>query len=283
MAPKGKDTPDNMRIWDAVCTTDRANTKEVKYGRKFTAINAYSQVEAATRLFGPVGLGWGWTFGEPEYLGEGTDGALVLGVTLWYTLDGCTCKPVSVFGSARMYQKDKLDDDAHKKALTDGITKALSYLGFNADIFTGSLDQADNKYTQHHEAEAAASKPAAPKVDLVTAYRNELKILTDAMGYTDDVPDMLRVVYSVERFTDFDHYKAAAVVQDMQLRAGVWTNMVGHYTETIGDRATPAAIMDELRVRLAQLAQLDYDEHPLRADVAVWEDWLKAMREVVTV
>ena len=38
------------------------------------------------------------------------------------------------------------DDEAFKKATTDGITKSLSYLGFSADIFMGRWD--DSKYVE---------------------------------------------------------------------------------------------------------------------------------------
>jgi hypothetical protein len=42
---------------------------------------------------------------------------------------------------------DKVPDtDAYKKASTDGLTKALSHLGFNADVFLGQFD--DNKYVE---------------------------------------------------------------------------------------------------------------------------------------
>ena len=47
--------------------------------------------------------------------------------------------------SAIMYisDKGKADDDFAKKLETDMITKALSRLGFNADVFMGMFD--DNK------------------------------------------------------------------------------------------------------------------------------------------
>lgn len=38
----------------------------------------------------------------------------------------------------------KLDDDCIKKVQTDAITKGLSRLGFNADVFMGRFD--GNKY-----------------------------------------------------------------------------------------------------------------------------------------
>jgi len=50
------------------------------------------------------------------------------------------------------------DTDAYKKASTDGLTKLLSHLGFNADVFLGMFD--DNKYVaglQKEKDEAAGS------------------------------------------------------------------------------------------------------------------------------
>jgi hypothetical protein len=51
---------DNMRIWEAVQKTDPAHTKKVEFGRKFTSIDAFWQIQQATKLFGPVGEGWGY-------------------------------------------------------------------------------------------------------------------------------------------------------------------------------------------------------------------------------
>jgi len=44
------------------------------------------------------------------------------------------------------------DDEAFKKATSDGITKALSYLGFSADVFMGKWD--DNKYVSELRKQA---------------------------------------------------------------------------------------------------------------------------------
>ena len=38
----------------------------------------------------------------------------------------------------------RVDDDCIKKVATDALTKGLSKLGFNADVFMGRFD--DNKY-----------------------------------------------------------------------------------------------------------------------------------------
>ncbi len=41
-------------------------------------------------------------------------------------------------------EKNRYDDDAGKKAMTDALTKGLSHLGLSADVFLGLFE--DNKY-----------------------------------------------------------------------------------------------------------------------------------------
>lgn len=130
---------ENLKLWDAVATTDPTHTKAVKMGsRAFTAIDAYYQIHRATQEWGPVGQGWGWS---PTFVYD-VPGLVICELGLWYKRDEQTCTVMAV-GSARS-GKDKPDHEAPKKALTDAITKALSYLGFNADVFLGIFD--DSKY-----------------------------------------------------------------------------------------------------------------------------------------
>ena len=128
------DEQKNMELWTAVSTTDKAHTKEVSYGkRKFTAIDAYHQILRATQVWGPVGMGWGWD-AEFTIVGELCFATL----RMWY--GGDRANRFTSVGSAKVGN----DGEAPKKALTDGITKGLSYLGFNADVFLGQFDS--NKY-----------------------------------------------------------------------------------------------------------------------------------------
>ncbi len=131
----------NMRLWDRVCTTDPANTKHVNARGGFTAIDAYSQIQRATEVFGPMGIGWGYHV-QCEIDSTGKDTLVIARFELWYTESGQRSSPIQTFGAA------KFDHDGHKKAITDAMTKALSYLGFNADIFQGkgALGFKDNKY-----------------------------------------------------------------------------------------------------------------------------------------
>jgi hypothetical protein len=142
---------DNMRIWDAVSKTNPANTKQVNQRGGFTAINANSQIMDATRQFGPLGIGWGYDNALPIF----EAGMVIIPVTLWH---GCRANRFGpVFGAEEVAPKGRLDTDAPKKAATDGLTKLLSQLGFNADVFLGKYD--DQKYVAELKREFAPPPP----------------------------------------------------------------------------------------------------------------------------
>ena len=53
------------------------------------------------------------------------------------------------------------NNDVHKKLKTDALTKGLSELGFNSDIFEGKFD--DNKYVQEMNVKFNPLKPTGEK------------------------------------------------------------------------------------------------------------------------
>jgi hypothetical protein len=141
----------NLRLWRQNEATDPAHTKPVTFGRKFTAIDGYYQLKRATETFGPVGIGWGWTTDEETIKADLPGGPVAIAkckLSLWYRLPGNGNKVHTVGPVIGMNQlispKGAIDDEAFKKATTDAITKALSYLGFSADVFMGLYD--DSKY-----------------------------------------------------------------------------------------------------------------------------------------
>jgi len=159
---------DNMKLWNSVEKTDPAHTKKVKFGRGFTAIDPHSQVMNATKAFGPAGEGWGWNVMRVEYTVT-NDVAILVG--LWVQKnEGLYSPGIQQWGQASLYidaAESKKDTDAFKKAMTDGLTKCLSYLGFNADVFLGKFD--DNKYVQQRQEEvvkdAAAERENSPEYE----------------------------------------------------------------------------------------------------------------------
>ena len=144
----------HMEIWDQASKTDPKYTKPVTFGRKFTAIDPHSQIMKATELFGPAGMGWGFNVVKNEYLP--TNHVAVL-VELWH---GTLSQSIQQWGQCSLYidkAETRPDPDCMKKATTDGITKCLSYLGLNADVFLGKFD--DSKYIEERKAEVAGAAP----------------------------------------------------------------------------------------------------------------------------
>lgn len=145
--------PDNMRIWKAVEKTDPNYTKEVKQRGGFTAIDAQYQIMMATEQFGPIGIGWGYTTEKLERL----DQFVVAHVTIWHGERCNTFGPV--LGCSEMFG-NRPDSDAPKKATTDAITKGLSQLGFNADVFLKKFD--DSKYVEQRRKDVEKEKRPKP-------------------------------------------------------------------------------------------------------------------------
>jgi len=141
----------NMTLWNAVKMTDPDHTKAVSFGaRKFTSIDAMYQIQRATEQFGPVGQGWGY---RADY--DTRDGLVFCQVRVWHGDPANWFGPVMACNVLRS-EKGKVDEDAPKKALTDALTKALSHLGFSADVFLGLFD--DNAYVQRASKEATLAK-----------------------------------------------------------------------------------------------------------------------------
>lgn len=133
----------NMDLWNKVSKTDPSHTKKVNQRGGFTAIDAHYQIQNATEQFGPIGKGWGYVVEKMER----HEKFMVVYVTIWHGDRSNSFGPV--LGCSEMFGS-RPDSDAPKKATTDAITKGLSQLGFNADVFLGKFD--DNKYVAELKA-----------------------------------------------------------------------------------------------------------------------------------
>ena len=142
---------DNLKLWNSVQETDPKYTKKVTYGNKFTSINATYQVKTATEQWGLYGDTWGiesvnYTFHD---LDKGQIMVLAKAIFKYPIIgEGTASFPISSTIMMQEYSKKyselQTDDEWAKKIETDITTKALSKLGFNADVFMGMYD--DNKY-----------------------------------------------------------------------------------------------------------------------------------------
>lgn len=144
----------NLELWNSVCKSDPKYLKKVTLGaRSFTSIDPQYQIMMATKAFGPVGEGWGW-YANTHFINlSNGDIAVVSEVEVWTKEQG---NRFGSFPGCRKFfdsVKGRLNEDAPKMSVTDGLTKALSHLGFNADVFLGEMD--GNKYA------ADSGKPAS--------------------------------------------------------------------------------------------------------------------------
>ncbi len=146
-----KKDKNNLLLWESVSVTDPKHTREVKVGsRKFTAVDAYYQLRTATEVFGSFGDGYGLENIDHklEKL-EGTPVTLLISQAVFYYYKETTKKTIPLTTSTPLVYvtgkgKTMTDDEAFKKNETDLITKALSRLGFNSDVFLGKYD--DSRY-----------------------------------------------------------------------------------------------------------------------------------------
>ena len=170
----------NLKIWEQVEKTDTRYTKDAKVGgQQITSLNGTAMIMKATEIFGPAGIGFGWKVleerfdpGVEVFIGEG-DKRSSLGVTsnhtvriaFWFMLDGQRGE-IESYGCTNYIYKASYgmltDGEAPKKSLTDAIKKALSALGFSADVFLGMFDDKDyvNALADEQKIEQAEDKAA---------------------------------------------------------------------------------------------------------------------------
>lgn len=158
---------DNMRLWNAVEKTNPAHTKPAKIGgMKITAIAPQYQIQSATEQFGAYGKGFGFKSIELDYsLVDRYDLVVFKGV--FFHPSG----EFEIINSSKMFMdrdKKMIDADFAKKIETDALTKALSKLGFNADVFMGRFD--DTKYVMEMTEEF--NKPVLLRDDQVSQLRH---------------------------------------------------------------------------------------------------------------
>jgi hypothetical protein len=154
------ETKNNLELWNKVEKTNPKYTKKAKVGGiNITAIAPQYQIMMVTEQFGTYGKTWGFKNIELDYsLIEKYDMVVFKGI--FFFPEG----QFEIINSYKLFinnAKTMLDDNFAKKIETDTLTKAISKLGFNADIFLGKFD--DVRYVE--EANVHFEKVEAKKAD----------------------------------------------------------------------------------------------------------------------
>lgn len=143
----------NLEFWESVEKTDPKYTTKVTLGRKFTAIDPYYQNKIATSKFGMYGKSWGLKNIKHEFFDIGLDTKMV---TLYATFFYQDTEEFEITNSMKICGTNSsgkfvIDEDWAKKIETNTLSKALSRIGFNTDVFMGKFE--DYQYVDEMKAE----------------------------------------------------------------------------------------------------------------------------------
>jgi len=173
----------NLELWNKVEKTNPNYTKKAKVGgMSITAIAPQYQIMMVTEQFGVYGKTWGFKNIQLDYsLVEQYDMVVFKGT--FFFPEG----QFEIVNSCKLFMdrnKKMLDDNFAKKIETDTLTKAISKLGFNADIFLGKFDDVRYLNEVKQEFQPKVEKPALPNDRFLKAVQaiNDKKITKDSLN-----------------------------------------------------------------------------------------------------
>lgn len=179
----------NLTIWNEFADIDPKFTKAIT-GKPYkgTSPNPQYVIRCLTELFGPVGMGFGWTVIAEAFQPLGDETLHWCRIEFWHTHRGNTFDAYGQTKAAYVTSSGKMmvDEDAPKKSLTDAIIKAASHVGIAANIFLGRWD--DQKHVQEVNAEYRAEERAAkgPSDDEIASAR----AASDAIARIESASDL---------------------------------------------------------------------------------------------
>ena len=150
---------DNLNIWSQVEKTDLSYAKKVNQRGGYTAISPQYQLKQATKVFGSYGKGFGLSESDFDMSLFESLGVVMHKAKFFYVTGGERVEfPISnaIQATVGAGDKKRVDVDFAKKVETNTVSKALSKLGFNADVFMGMFE--DNQYIQELNNELAIQK-----------------------------------------------------------------------------------------------------------------------------
>lgn len=187
----------NLELWNKVEKTNPKYTKKAKIsGHEITAISPQYQIMQVTEQFGVYGEKWGFRNITLSYDLVEKCNLVVFKGTFFFPAG-----EFEIINSCKLYMDRNctmVDDNFAKKIETDALTKAISKLGFNADIFMGKFD--DVRYVQEmneeFNPEIKAAKEAAEK-KLIDETLKRIERNTTRLNACDNVDDLGKLYKSL--------------------------------------------------------------------------------------
>ena len=173
----------NLELWNKVEKTNPKYTKKANVkGNNITSIAPQYQIKNVTEQFGIYGQTWGFKEMNFDYTLVPNFGLVVLNAIFFFPNGEFPIK-----NACNLFidnAKTKIDDNFAKKIETDTLTKAISKLGFNADIFMGLFDDARYlaEVTEEFKLENTPAQPTTPALKPLATKDNLIQAKTG--GYT---------------------------------------------------------------------------------------------------
>jgi len=172
----------NLKLWDSVEKTDLTFAKHVKQRGGYTSISPQYQLKTATDKFGPYGKGFGLSESKFNMSIYEFEGVVIHEAVFFYMLDGEKVEfPISnAIQAAKGRGESKyVDVDFAKKVETNTISKALSKIGFNADVYMGMFEDEDylNDLGNEQRVEKAANKEEEKTKQATALYEDTNKVI----------------------------------------------------------------------------------------------------------
>lgn len=177
----------NMKVWRKVDKTDPKYTKKVTSRGGYTSIDAMYQTKKATEVFGMYGAGWGLS--ESSFntdLLELT--GMILHDAVFFYMQDDKRHDFPIHNAIKPMNGAKHDEDWPKKVETNTISKALSRLGFCADVFMGDFDNKD--YVENRANEEAMEKAVNKSEEKLKQAREYDEWLTKHLSYLSTATSM---------------------------------------------------------------------------------------------
>ncbi len=174
---------DNMGLWNRRCNAADGLTKPANIGAyRFSSINTYAFIKAATEEWGPIGGKW-WFETEYELVSSTKDEMTLVKATvsLHHPIGPhpkviVSCAPLFWTQYKDSNTRFMFDDDAYVKAESGGKKKALSFFGFCVNVYMEGKGAGDDKYENAppREMTRPPARRVAPKSDVRKAAANQI-------------------------------------------------------------------------------------------------------------
>jgi len=191
---------DNLKLWELVKTPDTKYTKKVSMRGGYTATSPQYIIMLATEQFGSYGSGFGLSESSFDYGLLQEFRIAIHRATFFYVLNGNKFE-FPITNTVEVVSKNgHVDTDYAKKVETNTLCKALSKIGFAADVYMGMFEDMD--YLQEVENEQAinnASDKDAERARQAQELANEVDKVIGQIGDARSMSELEGLYKSLAR------------------------------------------------------------------------------------